>query len=101
METTLPIEIRKSNAVRRQLERNGPYAVYRIWHFEKDGLERPVSFEVITIKFQNAREIKGNFIAAHEEYPGDEKFGRIAWCYPTADLAYAKFNQLTMEAQNG
>lgn len=99
MEYTLATTFTRNKAQFRQLRRdeatpNRPaQAIYERVHFDT-GTPRVVSFEVVQIKVMSERTIAGNFIPEHEEYPGDEKFGRIAWCFPTLEAAEIRYNNL-------
>jgi len=77
----LPIEIRKHGHVLQQVWRDQHSAIYH-W---KGG------YEIILIQEVPAREIFGRKIKAHEAYPSDSQWGRLAISRPNSDsLDYLK-----------
>lgn len=48
----------------------------KAWYLREDGVH-----EVFKIKIEKGREMRGKWYPAHEKYPGNEDFGRWAWCF--------------------
>lgn len=81
--TDLPVGIPQMTAT--LVCRTDKKALYKRW----DGV-----FEVFRVEVQKASTIMGRSYEAHEIYPGNEKFGSIAWSYHSLELAMERFNVL-------
>lgn len=73
-----------------QLFRKGTIAVFKRW---KDG-GLPPHFETVRIRENADYEVHGNFIPAHESYPGDTSWGQHGWTFDTEEQAMAKAQEL-------
>lgn len=51
-------------------------------------------YEVFKRKFVEDSEVFGRHYPAHEQYPGNEDFGKIAWCMKSREKARRRFNEL-------
>jgi hypothetical protein len=51
-------------------------------------------WEVFWVKEEPAAEAFGRSYPAREVYPGNEDFGRIAWCYSSEEVAKREFRRL-------
>ena len=51
-------------------------------------------YEVFKRKFVQATEAFGRTYEEHEVYPGNEDFGKIAWCIRSEDRAWARYNRI-------
>jgi hypothetical protein len=81
--TDLPVGIPQMTA--KLVERTDKKAIYYRW----DGV-----YEVFRIEIQPDSTIMKRFYPAHEIYPGNEKFGSIAWCYHDKTLAMERYSVL-------
>jgi hypothetical protein len=74
-----------SNMTATLVERTDKKAIYLRW----DGV-----YEVFRIAMQEATEIFGNHVPKKEAYPGNEKFGTIAWSFRDKDSAMAMYRRI-------
>lgn len=51
-------------------------------------------YEIFKIKKEKAREMFGKQYPDREVYPGNEDFGKTAWCFSNQKNALEKYNQL-------
>lgn len=51
-------------------------------------------YEVFRIKIRPAEEAFGREYPEREIYPGNEDFGKFAWCYSQYENALRKYNKL-------
>jgi len=51
-------------------------------------------YEVFRITIQEASEVFGKKYPAHESYPGNEEFGKIAWAFKDKKNAIKRYNAL-------
>lgn len=84
--TQYPTQFRKNSWSYRQLKRTGNVALY-----EQGG---GCAYEVIRIKQNPERTIKGNVIPPHEAGPGDSEWGRNGWTLATIQRAEEKFAEI-------
>ena len=52
-------------------------------------------WEVFLVQTMGASEFRGTFYSPHELYPGNEDFGRTAWCFSGKKRADHKYARLT------
>jgi hypothetical protein len=81
--TDLPVGIPGMTA--KLVQRTDKKAIYYRW----DGV-----YEVFRIEVQPDSTIIKTFYPAHEIYPGNEKFGSIAWCYHDKKMAMERYEVL-------
>lgn len=51
-------------------------------------------YEVFLIKVSKEAEVFGKTYPDREVYPGNEDFGRTAWCFAKKDKAMRKYNEI-------
>ena len=86
---TLPTNLRKNGFSYTLVLRTGSYAIY-----EQHVNANLVYYEVFIIPIVKEKEIFGKKVEAHEKFPADEDFGKIAWIYRTFDRALYKLYEL-------
>jgi hypothetical protein len=52
-------------------------------------------WEVFLVQTMGESEFRGTHYPPHELYPGNEDFGRTAWCFSTRERADHKYDRLT------
>jgi cellulose biosynthesis protein BcsQ len=92
---TLPIEFEKSGWRHRQLKRCDHRALYKRM---KDSSTAP-HYEVFRVTVNKERVMGGTVIPESEHYPSANDFGKIAWAYPTFELAIEKYKELTVKKE--
>ena len=74
-----------SNLTSTLVERNPRKALY---------LRSDDVYEVFLIQIRKESEAFGNHYPEREAYPGNEDFGKTAWCYNSPQRAKAKYSKL-------
>lgn len=67
------------------VKRNGEVCLYQ----RSDG-----PYEVFRVQVAPARNVFGSELPERETYPGNEDFGKTAWCYTQYEHAKKKFDRL-------
>lgn len=67
------------------VKRNGDVCLYQ----RSDG-----PYEVFQVQVAPARDVFGTELPERETYPGNEDFGKTAWCYTGYEGALRKFDRL-------
>ena len=89
----LPIAFKAKERIYRQLARKGIVALYEVYSYR----HVKIGYELSVIRFRSARTYPdGRQSPPHEQYPGDEEFGKCAWSLPlvSRNLAELCFEQL-------
>jgi len=73
------------NLTARLIKREGDICMYE----RSDGIH-----EVFIVQKKEKRNIFGTWYPAHELYPGNEDFGKTAWCYTDRNLAEKRYEGL-------
>ena len=81
----LPLKWRANRYNYDQIARTEKKAMYK----SDDGF-----YEVFIIKVRPKEEIKGKEYPEREVYPGNEDFGKTAWCYRVYKNALRKYEKL-------
>jgi hypothetical protein len=77
-----------------QIEKNDRFAIYQVTAHNEMGVD--VYFEVFAIKIMGPTNIVND---TFERYPGDEDFGKWAFCCLTLDRCYYKINKYFEECE--
>jgi len=86
----LPQKTRKNGFNYIQVLRGDKSAVYSQWFGET-----LIAYEVMKIKIQPRRCIKGTWLEAREKFPHNEAFGYWAWTYRSLEKAMEKYKELS------